>query len=559
MRHWDAFQEDQELVYQQLCQGHMDHVEVVSRVLETQFFQSFLGGGGIEQLTRTFPTPRKKEEVPLWLYLASQLTMRLHGSPGYASLPYVLHCGGLRDALEQGQVERKVDPETNQAYLQFKGYNHKNAYDRRTPCDHDYVRKLARGTDPRSLEHWYGTSVASYFRDQGAYDSEGVFFVDGSYLFVPDNKNYEHSKVGYFDKHNHPISKKKLDELPESKRRRCRWRRYYRMVALSHSNRAQDYLVYAGSRFVLERGEVQALLPLVGEFHEAVGPGVMKILVIDRGFIDGRSFSEIKRRYGVDIVVPLKAGMTITQDAWRLAEVPGSPPWQVFEPKPREKPPEPPQRPEHIRQREEKRQRKVAQNKEDAGVQPRPRLERLEYKLIEGVDLWDECGLPLNVLLLREHMSDGECSEWGLMSTLAVEDPLELRRLYARRPACEEGWRQGKCFWDMTNFRSPKLSLVVAQVTFVLLAYSLLQIFLLQIERGDLAKATRKRLLQQLLPEGEKVAVYWRNYVGYFSVQEYSEILLTLEEGARRRLLGTIRKLRKTQLEPPALPQRPTL
>ena len=37
MRHWDAFQEDRELVYEKLCQGHIDHVEVVSRVLETQF------------------------------------------------------------------------------------------------------------------------------------------------------------------------------------------------------------------------------------------------------------------------------------------------------------------------------------------------------------------------------------------------------------------------------------------------------------------------------------------------------------------------------------------
>ncbi len=57
---------------------------------------------------------------------------------------------------------------------------------------------------------------------------------------------------------------------------------------------------------------------------------------------------------------------------------------------------------------------------------------------------------------------------------------------------------------------------------------------------------------------GEKVAVYWGNRVGYFSQAEYSEILLTLVEGARRRLLGTIRRLRKSQLEPPALPSRPT-
>ena len=91
-----------------------------------------------------------------------------------------------------------------------------------------------------------------------------------------------------------------------------------------------------------------------------------------------------------------------------------------------------------------------------------------------------------------------------------------------------------------------------------MLAYSLLQVFLLRSERGELAKATRKRLLAELLPDGEKVAVYWENHVGYFSVLEYTEILLRLSEGPRRRVLGTTRRLRKSQLEPPALPERPT-
>jgi hypothetical protein len=86
----------------------------------------------------------------------------------------------------------------------------------------------------------------------------------------------------------------------------------------------------------------------------------------------------------------------------------------------------------------------------------------------------------------------------------------------------------------------------------------LLQLFLLQSDRGELAKATRQKLLASLLPDGEKVAVYWENHVGYFGVREYSAILLTLEEGARRRLLGTLRRLQKAELEAPALPERPT-
>jgi hypothetical protein len=144
------------------------------------------------------------------------------------------------------------------------------------------------------------------------------------------------------------------------------------------------------------------------------------------------------------------------------------------------------------------------------------------------------------------------------MTTREVFDPVEIRDLYSLRPSCEEGWRQAKCYWDLSNFRSCNFALIDSQVIFVLMAYSLLQLFLIQTDRGDLAKLTRDRLLQELLPDGDKVAIYFENHVGYFSLTEYSDILLNLAEGARRRLQGTVRRLRKAQLEPPALPERPT-
>ena len=558
MGQWNAFEEDKDLVRQKLQEGFIDHLEVVSQVVETQFFHTFIGNGDMARLAATYPCPRKKVEVPLWLYLSSQITLRLHGAPGYSSLPYILDCGGLRDALESGQATRKQDPETGKNFVEFKGYNRKNHYSRKTPCDKDFIRKVARDTKPQALEGWFSRDVPRYFQSLNAYDTDGIFIIDGSYLFVPDNDHYEGSKVGYFDAHNHPISKEEEEKLTPAERKRCRFRRYYRTVALSHTNRRQEYRVYVGARVLRDEGhEVKALSPMVDAFVAALGKGVMKLLILDRGFIDGESLGHIKQTHDVDFLIPLKARMSITDEAWRLAEVDGSP-WQIWTPPPKVPPPHPPQRPECIRRAEEKRQRKLAQKRQDEGKPPPRRLVRLELKLIPKMDIWEECPVPLNVVVMREYYSDGDVSKWGLMTTLAVHDPLDIRQLYHLRTSCEEGWRQTKCYWDLTGFRSCRLSLVTCQVIFVLLAYSLLQLFLLKSDRGEIANSTREKLLAELLPDGDKVAVYWGNHVGYFGVKEYTAIILNLTEGARRRLLGTISRLTKLQFEPPALPQRPT-
>ena len=554
----NAFEEDAEFVRDRLEAGFLDHVEVVSRVIETQFFQRFLKGGDLARLASTFPTPRQKEEVPLWLYLSSQITLRLHGAPGFSSLPYILHCGGLRDSLEAGQLERKQDPETGQGYLEFKGYNQKHHESRSTPCDQDFVRKLAGDTDPLRLEQWYGTEVAKYFGDLDLYDSEGIFIVDGSYLFVPDNEHYEGSRVAVFDEHNHPISKEDEQKLTPAQKRRCRWRRYYQMVSLCHTNRRKDYLLYCGSHVFTEGGEGEHLVGLVERFVQAVGRGVMKILLIDRGFIDGESFGRIKMEFGVDVVVPLKKKMQITEDAWKLAEEVDTNPWVTWTPPPPEAPKDPANRPEAVRRREKKRQATLAKRKkgrETVGV----KLLRVELKVIPKMQLWKACPVPLDVVCMREHMSNGEVEKWGLMTTAEVADGLEIRDLYDLRPTVEEGWRQTKCYWDLTGFRSCRFSMVVSHVTFVEFAFSLLQAFLVMTDRGELAGTTRQRLLAELLPDGEKVAAYCENRVAYLSVSEYSGILLNLTEGPRRRLQGIMRRLQKARSEPPSLPRRPSV
>ena len=49
-------------------------------------------------------------------------------------------------------AHRQVDPESGNLTLEFADFNDRNLYPRQTPCDQDFLRKLARDTEPESLE-----------------------------------------------------------------------------------------------------------------------------------------------------------------------------------------------------------------------------------------------------------------------------------------------------------------------------------------------------------------------------------------------------------------------
>ena len=57
---------------------------------------------------------------------------------------------------------------------------------------------------------WYNTQMPQLLEQQKLYDSDGIFVGDASYIFVPDNENYEGSVVLLFDEHNHPVNKEDL-------------------------------------------------------------------------------------------------------------------------------------------------------------------------------------------------------------------------------------------------------------------------------------------------------------------------------------------------------------
>lgn len=131
---------------------------------------------------------------------------------------------------------------------------------------------------------------------------------------------------------------------------------------------------------------------------------------------------------------------------------------------------------------------------------------------------WSSCMVPLTVVANREHYADGHQEMWLLIDTKDIQDPTQSRQEYHLRVATEERYRQLKCFSDLSHFTSRAFSMVVNQVVFLLLAYSLLQLYLLHQGRKKLNLKTLPRIRQQLRPSDSHTIVYWQNYYGWFKL-----------------------------------------
>jgi len=540
------FEENKLFVLQALGNGAFDYIESASEVFETEFFRFIKAKAILDKLAETYPSPRKKEEVPLWFYVASNLSMRLHGVHSFNAFPLVVRSGGLLNVLGPKGAQKVTHPDSGDVTIACEGFNHKNHYDRQTPCDQDFLRKLARDTEADALMRWFSTDVAALFKSRRAFDKEGIFIGDGSYLFVPDNPNYEGSVKLLFDDNDHPVSQEAYKKMTDKRKARCQWRRCYKMVSLLHTNRTMDFFFFVALKILPGNAHESAVLyELVRQFVETMGKGVMKRLILDRGFLDGKSISNCKKDYGIDVLIPVRRNMDIYKDAMALFKLPDVT-WVCLQ-EPVVKAKETPRpRPKATVKREKKRQETIEQLKQqETPPPPEETIVKREAATIGEFRSWSSCTVPLSVVANRETYADGRQKTWLLLDTKEVEDPSEASEEYHLRTTIEERHRQLKCFIDLTKFTSRAFSMVVNQVIFIMLSYNLLQLYLLRQGRKELNNKTLPHIRQQLLPSDNHIIVYFENYYGLFSPLEFTEIIASLEDKPRKKIVDKCRRLRR--------------
>jgi len=544
------YEKDQEFVVKMLRQGEFDYIDGGDEVFESDFFRFINARGYLHEMAKTYPSPREKLDVPLWFFLSSDVAMRLHGCNAFHQYAYVVHSGGMLSALGPQVGTKAVHPRTGALTVSCPGFNKKNEYDRQTPCDQDFLRKMARDTDADELMDWYNKDVSLVFKKHKQFDPEGIFIGDASYLFVPDNEAYERSVVMLFDKHNHPVDSK---EIPADKKGEYRWRRCYKMVSLLHTDRAGGRFVVAAVKVVPgNTHECPVLYDMVDAFVAAMGEGVIRRLILDRGFLDGEKISRCKLEHGIDVLIPLKRSMDIYQDALQLLPRVQ----EHFEPwHPPAVPQEPPlvvPKPERIRKRELKRRKTLEAKRQQQPPPPPPPDETVVASHVVKIPAllsWDTCPIPLHVVVSRETFADGHQDLWMLIDTNAALSPGESRSDYLMRARIEERHRQFKCFTDLQAFTSRAFSLVVNQVVFILLTYSLVQIYLCHCDSPQLNRKPPSRVRRQLLPAASYILIFCQGKVAFLDSVRYTDIILSLEGEARQKAIRKIKELKQQLLE----------
>jgi hypothetical protein len=546
-----TFQYDRSFVLEALRNGEIDYLEHLSEAAEADLFRHLIRRQVVQRLADTYPSPRKKEEVPVWIYLASELSLKLHGAQSYHAFPRILRSGGLIEALGPEMGGRKTrHPETGDVTLACPGFNDKNDYGRQTPCDQDFLRKFARDTKADELHAWFNRQVPRCLRSLGLFDPEGLFIGDASYLFVPDNEHYEQSDLLWFDEHNHPVDPNEVDLSDK----RYQQHRCYKLVSLIHVNRKLDFFFVVAARVVPgRRHECPILYDLVEEVARAVHKNFLKVLIVDRGLIDGERMGRLKQQFAIDTIVPLRTNMDLYADAIGLTRLRGFT-WEPYVPQPAAPPaPQASPRPARVAKREAKRQKTLAERKAESALAasssapPALRPPQTLLGLGRGLLSWSQCPVPLTAVVNREPDEHGQTRDWVLVSTSDRFSAAQIRSTYELRPAIEERHRQYKCFWDLTRMHSCAFSLVVNQALFVLLAYTLGQAHLVLRQRQQLTGGVWERTWQLLSPSLEVVAVYYRQRFCLLTLAEFGRILLDIAEPARAKLREKLKRIEREQ------------
>jgi hypothetical protein len=239
---------------------------------------------------------------------------------------------------------------------------------------------------------------------------------------------------------------------------------------------------------------------------------VLQLLIVDRGYIDGKFISKVKKEYHADVMIPLKVSMDVLQDAIRLADsnIGAHSGWKVYH------------------------------QYEHQGIEF---VE--EICIVDTPGIWDECTVPLYVSLMRIKCAGALVRHWGLATTYKPADASDAFDKYGMRTTIEERHKQFKCTWNLGKFSSPDRSLVETHVLFTLLTYSLVQLYLSKQHLSELADKTIESLRKEERLGKNAVVVYGKHNFAVFDLDEYTSIVAHLQPQAREQFCAWLERFRQ--------------
>jgi len=499
-----VYKKQQNNVREALLRGEIDYADLTNWSFADEFLCFTLQTKLLEFIDKTYPNPREKNEVPIWFLITCQFLLRICGTGKYSHLKYLLNSGSILTKFGFNVGTTSI------------GFNNKNKLSRITAVDHDTVRKFFKDTRHDQIRNWYNIELQSWFRRQKAIDAKGLFVLDQSHIVVPENSNYEDAVRMPVDEHGQLY--RNLSKLTDDQKKALVYHPCYTLSTLLHVGISKDLFHVASYDFGPgnedELVQADRLIPTFCNRY----PGVIKELIMDRGYISGEFVEKIKTDHNVESLLPLKTNMDTYKDAVAIAS-------------------------------RNNRWKTIEMQRDSLGHL----IEQIDVDQVKDLDLWEKCKVKQYAAVARVKTWDADTTTykerfWVLGSTKDYDDPGVAVARYKLRVQTEERFRQLKHSWYISEFPSPHKSLIESHVCFTLLTYSLLQLYF---RRNDLRELTHK-MMQTLKSEestGSKAVVAFAgSEYGIFDLDDTIGTVAGLDEKPRAKLKATMDNQKEARL-----------
>jgi len=503
-----VYKENKPYVKRQLKKGQIEYLDLTKWSFVDKFFGFLIASKFLEWCASSYPTPRVKEDIPAWFLIASAIQMKLHTTAAFNRIPGILRSGSILTRVKFNVGKKEG------------GFNNKNKKERSgSPIHQGTSRKYYKDTEAKKMEEWVNKDVAKWLRRHRGFDKRGIFLMDHTYLPLPDNENYEKADRMPLDEHGNLIN---LDRLSEEERKKVKYRYCYGLTTLLHVSKSgeDNVYIYAGSH--LGGGSESGLTEgekIVDNFVDAIGKRVIKLLICDRGFIDGPMITKFKKDHKIDTLIPVKSNMDILKDVIGLTKLKEEKDWELY-----------------------------SEEKDESGEI----IKKEEVIDFPKVESWGNCGVPLYVALMRTTEKGKKPEYWAVVSTKEFDSPEEAFDTYGLRPKIEERHKQLKECWNLYKFTSTSFSLCAAHVYFTLMVYTLIQMYLMRNDLQNLTNKTIKTLQMEEKLGQDAVIVYADGKFGTFNIDEYTEIIVYLKPEANERLKKWLKIFKKQKARDPS-------
>lgn len=513
-----------EAVRQALELGELLHIDTASEEITDEFLLFAINSRLLDQWADAFPDPRHKPEIGMRVLLASSIAARLAKLYSIRNTGYVLQSARVLGALgysihvtepgqglstrgtedgsvHSGDVLRKllvkmesevvVEPQvlSMEQALTTKAVRAEAASKlparikvrerlsrREVKAEINPVEAAARGQAVcTQLVEWYNEHVGLRMLEYARLGSgRRLHILDATPIEVAlETETYECSGVV------------KNDDGTYS--------RGYKLATL------RTLLDTAGILTQVEIGPIQMhdLELCRAILHESAALRKGDLVIEDRGFLDGKSITELKSARKVDVIVPLRSNMHSYREAVAIAGAADQ--WQKH-----------------------------------------PSREDQQIAFVTGVEhVWDECEVALNAGVIRYYNEKKQKTAYIVLVTTDLELNGEwIVRHYEERPEVEQDYQQMKSGgWQLQKLSTTRYSEIVWYVLSVVTSYSLYQLFANTQAGSRFANKTRQAIaLEQIRTHRTHVIVYAGGYFEIYETLSFVNIVIRLPAQVQERL-----------------------